>query len=263
MQLALFLVLAALTSAAEPIQKKPTKPLPPAAPAKAPAVDSPSPEARQLRSAPCVLTLKGRTEFRTKLPSKKPEETKSKRVLEDFEYRLPGTLVETQQPDGTVEFAFTPSEKLAGTQAKGVLHLEDDAPSPGWAPVVMDASDLQNAGVFLFRAHRRGQSIHPAGGASVNLRGTLKSLAPMANTRALGETQARPVASTPFPALGNDLTRLGLPVLRFEGLALWAWANTKGPAVFKGSVKYQNHKNQYGTLDGEVTVSFEIGPQAP
>ena len=81
--------------------------------------------AQVTRTAPCTLTLKGRTEFQTTLKSTKSTEVRSKRIVEDFDYELPGRLTESVYPTGEVEFQFTPADNPAAAGAKARLHLED------------------------------------------------------------------------------------------------------------------------------------------
>lgn len=254
------LCLPLLLQAAEPPRRAPQPR--PVAPAPAP---EPAPLAvtgETVRSAACTLTLKGRTEFHTTLKSQKTEETRSKRILEDFAYTLPGTLSETVYPTGEVEFVFTPAENPAAAGATATLHLEDDFPAPGWAPVSVDATRIQNAGKMTFKALGRGQGIFATGGAVVNLKGRLASLSPMTDPKKLGETENRPVASTPFPLLEADLRKLGVPAIQFQGAALWAWSNSPGPVTLRGFIDYKNFRLPRATVNGRIDLTFQIGATA-
>jgi hypothetical protein len=212
---------------------------------------------RVVRAAPCTLSLKGRTELTAAL--KAEGGARKKRIVEEFTYTLPGRLTETLYPKGETEFTFTPDVVKPGSGAEAVLHLEDDWPANGMAPVTMDARDLQSAGVMVFKALTRGQVIVPLGGAVVNLRGSLKSLAPMTVPAALPDAGNRPVASTPFPKIDSDLRKPGLPVMRFEGLSLWSWANAPTGVTLNGSVAYSSVVQKYSSVNGTITFTFKIG----
>lgn len=261
--LAAALITGGLSLGAAP-QKAPATPprnrtqAPPPAPDPAPLTV----QAQVVRSAPCTLSLKGRTEFQTTLKSTKSEEVRSKRIIEDYDYVLPGTLAESVYPNGEVEFLFTPAEDLGKAGATARLHLEDDFPSPGWAPVAVDATRLQNAGRMTFKALGRGQGILALGGAQVNLKGRLSSLAPMTVKKALGETENRPVASTPFPLLEGDHRKVGLPTLQFQGNSLWAWANAPVAMTLRATLDYRAFKLPRGTFDGHIDLTFQLGVAA-
>jgi hypothetical protein len=263
------LALTSLSAAQAP--KKPGKPKeaaaamaspkPVAEPPAAKETAAPLAKSQVVRSAACTLTLQGRTDQAMTLGSKAGKAKRTKHVLQEFNFVLPGQLTETVHPDGQTEFTFTPSASLAQAPAEGNLHLEDDFPAPGWAPVAVDATRLQNAGPMVFKALARGQNIFPLGGAVVNLKGRLSSLAAMTATQALGETENRPVAATPMPLTPGELARpAGLPVLRFEGVALWAWANSPGGLTLRGVIDYQNTKSGSAIINGKVNLGFKIAP---
>lgn len=246
-------------------QKTPkTKKAPAAAPAPVSPVPAPAgtPIAKEqiVRTAICTLTLKGRTEMQVQVESKDTKTKRNKRIVEDFSYTLPGQLSESLYPNGETDFTFTPSDSLGTSGAEARLHLEDDFPAPGWAPIAMDATQLQNAGPMVFRSLARGQNIVPLGGAVVNLKGSMKSLAPMTVSKALGETENRPVASTPIPRIQGDLHKQGLPILRFQGPSLWAWVNSPGGCVLRGTIEYPNYKNLGKTINGAIDFTFQVGP---
>lgn len=246
-------------AAAATAPPKPAAAEPPAAKETA----APLAKSQVVRSAACTLTLQGHTEQAMTLGSKTAKTQRNKRVLQEFNFVLPGQLTETVHPDGQTEFTFTPSASLAQAPAEGNLHLEDDFPAPGWAPVAVDATRLQNAGPMVFKALARGQNIFPVGGAVVNLKGRLSSLAAVTATKALGETENRPVAATPMPLTPGDLTRpTGLPVLRFDGVSLWAWANSPGGLTLRGVIDYQNTKSGSAIINGKVNLGFKIAPLA-
>lgn len=263
MKMHALLVVAALGGLSILVGAPPKKPEPQAAAVSAVPAPDPAPLtvlSQVVRQAPCTLSLKGRTEFRTTLKSTKSKEVRSKRIIEDFEYVLPGTLTESVFPTGEVEFTFIPADDLPKAGGTARLHLEDDFPAPGWAPVSMDASRIQNAGRMTFKALGRGQGIFALGGAVINLKGKLASLAPMTVTKGLGETENRPVASTPFPLMEGNLRKSGLPTIQFQGTSLWAWANAPGALVLRGALEYRGFKLPRATVDGQIELTFKIGP---
>lgn len=253
-----FALLTTLALGAAGAQAKPSKAAP-EKPAASPKAAAPAAPLMRTRTARCTLLLKGRTEYATLLHIEETKEERRKRIVEDFDYRFPGTLTESQRGNGEVEFQFVPASNLDQEGGTARLHLEDDFPSPGWAPVAMDATRLKNAGPMVFKALGRGQGIFALGGGVVNLIGKLTSLAPMTVKKSLGETENRPVASTPFPLMDGNLQKVGLPAIQFEGGSLWSWANSAQPLVVKGALVYTNQQLPSATVNGRIEITFQIG----
>lgn len=278
------LALAILTITASPQSTKhKTKKSPAKAPvAKAVADPAVKQNPSILRSAECVLVLKGQMlrQVSMVLPPKKVSKrplilgldqvkdgssaSTSKvirtQTLEHFSYELPGVLTEEKDPkvDSTViRFRFTPSTRLntANTQAR--LHLEDQAKGPEFPPVVVEATEVTGADPFVFEAAARGQQLVPVSGM-VFLKGFLQNSAPPSPAVSM-MAPTRPVVSLPLPSLptakqGRD-TR---PTLQFQGLSLWAWANAKLPFTVTSNILYDT-KGPQGGLTGNVEVTFRIG----
>lgn len=256
-------------------------------PAKVPAVAATSVPAAKLgksvlRSADCVLVLKGQMlrQVSMVLPPKKASKrplilgsgpmknetaaSTSKiirgQTLEHFSYELPGVLTEETDPakDSTVvRFRFTPSTRLNTVNTQARLHLEDQAKGPEFPPVVVEATEVTGMDPFVFEAAARGQQLVPVSGM-IFLKGYLQNAVPAGPTVSM-VAPTRPVVSMPLPPM--PATKQGAavrPSLQFQGLSLWAWANSKPPFTVTSTIVY-DAKGPQGSMTGNVEVSFRIG----
>lgn len=269
--LAAFLTAGPLTAQATKSKRKPRS-------AKAPAADpsatpkantTPAPGVTVLRTADCVLGIRGDltrdmvlsgmqgdpTGEATNSPSTKMKTVKHS--VEHFAYEIPGTLVEEMEAKATaVRFRFIPAVDMVAAKAQGQLHFEDKLQGSANPPIVMDASEITGADTFLFQAEVRGGQIVPVSG-NVYLRGIVQGDAPTTNALSMRVPQ-RPVISSPLPTLrmgaGRDMT----PPLRFTGISLWAWPNSKAAFTVAATLDYAGPGPQ-GTVTGHVEVSFRVG----
>lgn len=263
-----------------------TKPKTKKRPAKQPAPTTtsvPVPEGTTsvLRSADCVLVLKGQMVRKVSmvLPPKKasqrplilgsepvdaPPASTSKvirgQTLEHFSYELPGVLTEESDPkaDNTViRFRFTPSTRLNTVNTQARLHLEDQAKGPEFPPVVVEATEVTGVDPFVFEAAARGQQLVPVSGM-VFLKGYLQNAVPSGPTVSM-VAPTRPVVSMPLPPLpAAKQGAAARPSLQFQGLSLWAWANSKPPFTVTSTIIY-DAKGPQGSMTGNVEVTFRLG----
>lgn len=235
-----------------------------------------------LRSADCVLVLKGQMLRQVSMVLPPPKASKRPLILgsgpmkdattpspskvirgqtlEHFSYELPGVLTEETDPakDSTViRFRFTPSTRLNTVNTQARLHLEDQAKGPEFPPVVIEATEVTGVDPFVFEAAARGQQVVPISGM-VFLKGYLQNAVPSGPTVSM-VAPTRPVVSMPLPAM--PAARQGAtvrPSLQFQGLSLWTWANSKPPFTVTSNIIY-DAKGPQGSITGNVEVSFRIG----
>lgn len=274
-----------LSLLAEPQTPKPAKSAKAPKAAKVAPAPPPAEPTGLLRQAECVLALKGRllreavvkfnpvdpaTGKRTGLVTREDmakqaaggspgaratAKVQPKTILEEFDYEIPGTLQEEAGPNGSVRFTFVPVPSLRDSAARGVLHLEDSHPTYGAPPVVVDATEIRGVANFQFTAAGRGQGIVPASG-DINMMGQVRGATMLARPGTTGEG-VRPVLSTPLPVLATTGGKIAPPALRFEGISLWAWANTKGPFTAQAVADYKE-RNAERSVTGQVTVTFRV-----
>lgn len=275
--LAILAIIASPQSTKHKTKKSPAK-APVATAAADPAVKQ---NASILRSADCVLVLKGQMlrQVSMILPPKKaskrplilgsgpmkdattasPSKVIRGQTLEHFSYEFPGVLTEESDPakDSTVvRFRFTPSTRLntANTQAR--LHLEDQAKGPEVPPVVVEATEVTGVDPFVFEAAARGQQLVPVSGM-VLLKGYLQNPPPSGPAVSM-VAPTRPVVSMPLPTMpAAQQGGPARPSLQFQGLSLWAWANSKPPFTVTSNIVY-DAKGPQGGITGNVEVSFRI-----
>jgi hypothetical protein len=184
----------------------------------------------------------------------------SKHISESFQFELPGTLEEEVDPKGPVRFRFTAADDLrTNSAARGHMLLSDDVPGGGLAPISAEASELTNAAPFIFEARGRGQGLIPVGG-QVLMKGTIRPQATMSAPGAMGET-LRPLLSLPLPSLKEVQGRPGTPIIQFQGVAPWAWANTPGAFTVSGRITYAG-PTAAGKATGAVDITLRIGPRS-
>lgn len=215
----------------------------------------PNKEPRALREAPCVLALKGSLVRKVTIP-RSSEAALTSQIYERFDYEIPGTLEERMDPTGAVRFQFKPTAPVQ-EGSRAALHLEENTSGDGGIPVVVDGKELVSFEPLVFEAAARGQGIVPVAG-HLNLRGRLKGQPTPAGIPVNGEAPLRPVVSNPLPPLSTSLVKNGASTMRFEGISLWAWPNSKGPFIVVATVDYRG-RTSIGTVTGTVEATFRIG----
>ncbi len=177
--------------------------------------------------------------------------------VDRFDFEIPGTLIEETDAKGTgVRFRFVPAVDMAAAKAQGQLRHEERLLSGGAAARVVEAHELTGGTVFVFEAAARGGQIIPVSGA-VYLRGTVQGEAAPVGTLSMKLPQ-RPIVSAPLPSQRMSPDKDLTPPLRFTGISLWAWPNSKGAFTVAATADYSG-PGPHGTVTGSVQVSFRVG----
>lgn len=213
-----------------------------------------------LRSAPCVMSLKGNLHRRMGgfvNPQDPAKTTASKTVTERFDVQMPGILEEETEKGGKVRFRFVPDPQLKEKGARGTLYMEDSQPAKGAPPAIVETTEVKRAEPFVFFAEGRGMDLLPVSGG-VYYDGLMRPQGPV--NAAPKDVSVRPVLSLPMPSVARLMGTEAPPALRSSSLGLWAFANARSEFTAEYTVTY-NGPTDVGHVAGSVTVRFKIQPK--
>lgn len=239
---------------AKPVKKPASKPAA-TAPAKATAAPS-APDAPIAYD--CTLVLKGALNTRKSWSKDHKAEGAPVNVearQDTFEVQIAGTLRETAQKDGSVDFVFEPDNSRPAT---GSVDATVSTVTPaGSEQRSFKATKFQPMGSFTFHAKYRGQGLYAKGNAFNAIGEATVSL-----NGGPSKTERRLHDLSPLQDLRKDEKDFKAQALAFTGLSLWALRSSPGNFTAQAVQTYQYNASGL-QIGGKVDVGFRIGAKRP
>jgi hypothetical protein len=211
------------------------------------------------------LVLKGRAEcvvnFKGALARKSTRQMKGKPPVtvqgqQEFDINVPGEMQEYEAPNGKIQFRFVPRRN--GEGATGHFKAtETNIQTMKETSFTVEGSFVAGMSNWALLAEARGGEIK-CSPTDVTMRG--KVLASNANTLPVGTDKVPVVVATvriqPPVAKGAPTQP---PVLRFQGLSLWAMANAKAPFTVVAEAVHAG-KGVSEEVNGTTRITFTLKP---
>ena len=203
---------------------------------------APKPQAPYIR---CEVMVEGRISR-----SKAVSEGVQKYKTEDLKLRLPGYLVETAVPDGSVLFTFVTNTKELNASRTSLWTTTITQDGEVVPQLRFEGMAIRSLESLSLRSAARGQRFIVNEPWKISMEGQAR-LAGSAST-----LEKRDQDVFPLDAQGSLLWRDNAN-LEFEGISLWAIRNTKGPFTVQGRLRYGG--DDHGTeVRVDLAFSFHL-----